>query len=123
MLTTLLKPTGGSITLAGLDPAKHQNEARKRFGIVKDMQGFQIIMNFLVMPIFVLSGALFPISILPRALTILTMLDPLSYGIDGLRTELIAVSHFGAPLDAGVLVIAVVAFLALGTHLMSKIEI
>ena len=34
MLTTLLKPTGGSITLDGLDPAKHQFEARKRFGIV-----------------------------------------------------------------------------------------
>ena len=34
MLTTLLKPTGGSITLDGLDPTKHQNEVRKRFGIV-----------------------------------------------------------------------------------------
>jgi ABC-2 type transport system ATP-binding protein len=34
MLTTLLKPTGGSIELDGLDPLKQQNEARKRFGIV-----------------------------------------------------------------------------------------
>jgi ABC-2 type transport system ATP-binding protein len=34
MLTTLLKPTSGSLTLDGLDPAKHQTEARKRFGIV-----------------------------------------------------------------------------------------
>jgi ABC-2 type transport system ATP-binding protein len=34
MLTTLLKPTAGSIELDGLDPAKHQNEVRRRFGIV-----------------------------------------------------------------------------------------
>jgi ABC-2 type transport system ATP-binding protein len=34
MLTTLLKPSGGSIELDGLDPLAHQNEARRRFGIV-----------------------------------------------------------------------------------------
>ena len=34
MLTTLLKPTSGSVELDGLDPASQQNEARKRFGIV-----------------------------------------------------------------------------------------
>src|SRR3954447_14172621 len=34
MLTTLLRPTQGTLTLDGLDPAKHQNEVRQRFGIV-----------------------------------------------------------------------------------------
>ncbi len=34
MLTTLLKPSGGSIELDGLDPLTQQNETRKRFGIV-----------------------------------------------------------------------------------------
>src|SRR6185312_5800513 len=52
---------------------------------LKDMQGFQLIMNFLVMPIFFLSGALYPLSNLPAALAVLTQLDPLSYGVDGLR--------------------------------------
>ena len=52
---------------------------------LKDMQGFQLVMNFLVMPIFFLSGALYPLSNLPTALTVLTRLDPLSYGVDGLR--------------------------------------
>ena len=51
---------------------------------LKDMQGFQLIMNFLVMPIFFLSGALFPLNNLPTALTLATRVDPLSYGIDGL---------------------------------------
>jgi ABC-2 type transport system permease protein len=91
--------------------------------VLKDMQGFQIVMNFLVMPIFFLSGALFPLSNLPKALTALTSLDPLSYGIDGLRAMLINLSHFGAPLDAAVLVVAAIIFLGLGTHLFSKIEI
>ena len=91
--------------------------------VLKDMQGFQLIMNFLVMPIFFLSGALFPLSNLPGALTALTRLDPLSYGIDGLRTALTSVSHFGAALDAAVMGGCAVAFLALGTYLFSKIEI
>jgi ABC-2 type transport system ATP-binding protein len=34
MLTTLLAPTGGTLEVDGLDPARQQNEVRKRFGIV-----------------------------------------------------------------------------------------
>src|SRR5579875_3053435 len=55
---------------------------------LENMQGFQLIMNFLVMPIFFLSGALFPLTNLPRLLAVITQLDPISYGIDGLRTVL-----------------------------------
>ncbi len=47
---------------------------------LQDMQGFQLIMNFLVMPIFFLSGALFPLANLPTPLAVATRLDPLSYG-------------------------------------------
>src|SRR5260370_2570028 len=70
---------------------------------LQDMQGFQLIMNFLVMPIFFLSGALFPLAHLPKALAIVTSLDPLSYGIDGLRGTLIGGSHFGLAMDFSVL--------------------
>jgi hypothetical protein len=52
--------------------------------IVQDMQGFQLIMNFMVLPIFYLSGALFPLTNLPRPLAIITRLDPLTYGVDAL---------------------------------------
>src|SRR5256885_7535401 len=34
MLTTLLRPTSGSLELDGLDPATHQTEVRRRFGVV-----------------------------------------------------------------------------------------
>src|SRR5574339_560905 len=70
---------------------------------LKDMQGFQLIMNFLIMPIFFLSGALFPLNNLPTALTVATRLDPLAYGVDGLRGAFIGISTMGAIVDVSVL--------------------
>ncbi|MFY9822765.1 MAG: ABC transporter permease [Thermoanaerobaculia bacterium] len=89
---------------------------------LKDMQGFQLIMNFLVMPIFFLSGALFPLNNLPKALAFVTRLDPLSYGVDGLRGALIGVTHFGIATDVAVLAGVAVGLLYLGAWRFSKIE-
>jgi ABC-2 type transport system permease protein len=91
--------------------------------VLQDMQGFQLIMNFLVMPIFFLSGALFPLNQLPKALDMITRMDPLSYGVDGLRTTLIGMSHFGLALDALVLCIVTAVLLWIGSHLFSKIQL
>ena len=90
---------------------------------LQDMQGFQLIMNFLVLPIFFLSGALFPLNNLPKALSFVTKLDPLSYGVDGLRAALIGTSHFGVIVDAVVLAVVAVGLLGLGAWRFSKIEI
>jgi ABC-2 type transport system permease protein len=90
---------------------------------LQDMQGFQLIMNFLVLPIFFLSGALFPLNNLPKALSFVTKLDPLSYGVDGLRAALIGSAHFGALVDAAVLSIVAMGLLCLGAWRFSKIEI
>jgi ABC-2 type transport system permease protein len=89
---------------------------------LQDMQGFQLIMNFLVLPIFFLSGALFPLDHLPKVLGAITTGDPLSYGIDGLRGTLIGRSHFGTATDFAVLVLVAVAMLSIGSYLFSKIE-
>jgi ABC-2 type transport system permease protein len=89
---------------------------------LRDMQGFQLIMNFLVMPIFFLSGALFPLSNLPSALHVATRLDPLTYGIDGLRAALIGLSEISVVLDVAVLAAVAVAFLLLGARAFSKIQ-
>src|SRR5262252_6719188 len=78
---------------------------------LRDMQGFQMVMNFLVMPIFFLSGALFPLSDLPTALAVATRVDPLSYGIDGLRGALIGLSHFAVVTDLAVLCVVASCFL------------
>jgi ABC-2 type transport system permease protein len=89
----------------------------------QDMQAFPIVMNFLVLPIFFLSGALFPLKNLPRALGIVTSVDPLSYGVDGLRVALLGGGYFGATIDLLVLVVVAVILLCLGAWRFSKIEI
>ncbi len=90
---------------------------------LKEMQGFQMVMNFLVMPLWFLSGALYPLHDLPTALAVLTRLDPLTYGIDGVRGTMIGVSHFGLPLDVGVLLTVGVLFVLAGAWRFSKIEV
>lgn len=91
--------------------------------VLEDMQGFQLIMSFLVMPIFFLSGALFPLSGLPPAIGAIITVNPLSYGIDGLRGTLTGNAHFGLANDLFVLSAISFAFLVIGEYLFSKIEI
>ncbi len=91
--------------------------------ILEDMQGFQLIMNFLVMPLFFLSGALFPLQGLPKALITVASINPLAYGVDGLRGTLINGAHFGLTVDFLVLSVLVIILLTIGGYLFSKIEI
>lgn len=90
---------------------------------LEDMQGFQLIMNFLVMPLFFLSGALFPLNSLPRVVEAVVKIDPLTYGVDALRKFLIGASHFPIGLDLLVLFLVTLAFLGAGSYLFSKIQI
>jgi ABC-2 type transport system permease protein len=93
--------------------------------LLTDMQGFQMIMNFLVMPLFFLSGALFPLANLPKVMAFVTSLDPLSYGVDGLRGVLIGSPYpfFGLQLDVVVLSLVTVGFIGLGTYFFSRIQL
>ena len=90
--------------------------------ILKDVQGFQLIVNFLVMPLFFLSGALFPLQGLPKMLNIIANINPLSYGVDGLRGTLANSFHFGLLSDFIVLGVIAALILALGSYLFSTIE-
>lgn len=91
--------------------------------IVQDMQGFQLIMNFMVLPIFFLSGALFPLENLPKALVIITRIDPLTYGVDAMRGALISNIQFGFSVDTIVLCLIGTAFLTTGAYLFSRIQL
>jgi ABC-2 type transport system permease protein len=91
--------------------------------LLKDMQGFQLIMNFIVMPTFFLSGALFPVDGLPNVLKIILRVNPLAYGIDGLRSTLGGIAQFGTSVDLLVLGLVTALVLALGTYLFSKIQV
>src|SRR5437660_9256767 len=76
--------------------------------MMKSLQGFQVVMNFLMMPMFFLSGALFPLTNLPGWMTWLTRLDPASYGIDPIRR--VVLSGSGSPNAYG---------LTLGGHILA----
>ena len=81
--------------------------------------GFNIIMNFLVMPMFFLSGAMYPVSSMPPALRQLTHLNPLTYGIDAFKHVLLRDSspplrpEFPVALDLAIVIAVSVVMLTL----------
>ncbi len=87
-----------------------------------NLEGFMAIMNLIVFPIFFLSGALFPIQSMPSWLRYIMYINPLTYGIDGLRGTLIGVAAFPLWLDFTVLLILCVALATLGSYFFSKME-
>lgn len=87
---------------------------------MKDMQGFGLILNLLIFPLFFLSGAIYPITILPKSVRYITMVNPLTYGVDGIRGALIGISAFPIYLDFIILGIVACIMLALGTYAFSK---
>jgi ABC-2 type transport system permease protein len=90
---------------------------------LEDMQAFPLIINFLIMPLFFLSGALFPLEGLPAALDAVVRINPLSYGVDGLRASLTGASQLGLGLDFAVMAIAGLIVVTIGTHFFKKIQI
>ena len=62
------------------------------------MEGFQVIMNFLVVPMWLLSGAFFPLRGLPWWMDALVRIDPLTYAVDALRGVVYGASPLGAAL-------------------------
>lgn len=90
---------------------------------MEDMQAFPLVMNFLVMPLFFLSGAIFPLTGLPKAIQLIIRVNPLSYGVDGIRGILSGQLHFSYQTDFFVLLLFSIAALSVGSYLFSKIEV
>jgi ABC-2 type transport system permease protein len=91
--------------------------------LLGNVQIYPLVMNFITMPIFFFSGALFPLSTLPGVLKVATRLNPLSYGVDGLRTALIGISSSSLFLDAAVLVAVAGLLMLLASYFFSRIQI
>jgi ABC-2 type transport system permease protein len=90
--------------------------------VLQDMQGFQLILNFIVQPVFFLSGALFPLTGVVSFLSIISSFNPLSYGVDAVRGSLTGVTHFGLVTDFAVLIVICAIILTIGSYLFSKVE-
>jgi len=91
--------------------------------IMEDTQGFSLIMQFIIFPTFLLSGAFFPISNLPSFLKLIAFIDPLTYGVDGLRASLIGFSQFPLFFSLLVLIIFDSIMVFLGSWLFNKTEV
>ncbi|MFP4655930.1 MAG: ABC transporter permease [Methanohalobium sp.] len=87
-----------------------------------DPEAFPLIINLVIVPIFFLSGALFPINNLPDAVTTIAKLNPLTYGVDGLRGTMIDGSDFGIVTDIGILLGITLVLLIISSHLFEKLE-
>jgi len=89
---------------------------------MQDMQIFPIIMNFIVMPLFFVSGAIFPLEALPGGVVAVAKLNPLVYGVDGLRGALTGASAYGMTADFLILILVAIILMVIGGWLFSKIE-
>ena len=91
--------------------------------VLEDMQGFGLIINFFIMPIFFLSGALFPLQGLPSVVAFLAKIDPLTFGVDAIRGTLVGGNYFPLSVDALVLMLVTASFVVIGSYLFSRIEV
>ena len=90
--------------------------------IVNDFQGFQAINQFLIFPLYFLSGAIYPLVGIPVLLKFISYVNPLSYSIDGMRAVLINSSHFGLMLDLGVMLATALVLIGFGVFTFRRIQ-
>ncbi|MEM4574653.1 MAG: ABC transporter permease [Archaeoglobaceae archaeon] len=91
--------------------------------IMTDIHGFQLIVNFFVFPIFLLSGAIFPISELPEAIVFASKLSPFTYGVDVVRWAMVGFTVFDPILDFVVIALYLFLILFLASILFSRTEV
>jgi ABC-2 type transport system permease protein len=89
---------------------------------MKSFEGFGSVVNFVIQPIFFLSGALYPIDGLPRALRVVVLLNPMSYVVDAVRGLCLGPHAFPLALDVAVTVAAALAFGALARRAFLRME-
>lgn len=91
--------------------------------IMDDMNGFVAVNNFLLIPLFFLSSALFPLDKVPEAIKIIASFNPISYAVDAIRFTLIHQSHFGIFTDLSVMLCTLLALIIFGAYRFRKIEV
>ena len=87
-----------------------------------DSEGFSLIVQFIVFPLFFLSGAIFPVAGLPGPIQYLALINPLTYGVDGLRAVLVGASTYPLVVDFGALVVSSVVMVGVGAYLFERVE-
>ena len=86
-------------------------------------EGFQLIISFLVFPLFFLSGALFPITNLPEWLAPFILINPVTYAVDGIRGVMLGISRFDLFFDFAIICLFALVMILLGTFAFKKMKI
>jgi ABC-2 type transport system permease protein len=79
-------------------------------------------MNFIILPLFFMSGALYPLDRLPHWLSIASRLDPMTYGIDLLRNALTGIHYYSVSADVLALSSFLMAMSFLSIYLFNKAD-
>ena len=91
--------------------------------MINDFQGFQLVTSFFTMPLFFLSDSIFPATILPKAVQYIIYLNPLTYGVDGLRNALIGTGTFSIWIDLLAMVISTIVMVSIAVYAFSKTDV
>lgn len=89
---------------------------------MESVEGFQLVISFLVFPMFFFSGALFPIDNLPHYLLVFTLIDPVTYAVDGLRGVLLGTAQLPVGVDFMILTGFAVMFIGVGTWCFKRLK-
>lgn len=90
---------------------------------ITDPVAFPVIMNFLILPVFFLSGAFFPIDQAPAWLTSIAYFNPMTYAVDGIRGAFGGQTLFPLWIDMAVLSLFTIAMVLLGTYLFKRMSV
>lgn len=91
--------------------------------LISDFQGFQLVTSFFTMPLFFLSDSIFPATILPKAVQYVIYINPLTYGVDGLRNALLGSGTFSVWTDLLAMVISTVILVSIAIYAFSKTDV
>jgi ABC-2 type transport system permease protein len=89
---------------------------------IDSLEGFQLIVSFVVFPLFFLSGALFPLNNLPGWLSILTKIDPATYAVDALRNAMLGIASYSFVIDVMVLTAFAIGFGVFGGYSFGRMK-
>ena len=90
---------------------------------MNSIEGFQLVVSVLMLPIVFLSGAVYPIDAIPDYIKVLAYLNPLTYAVDGSRYFLLGVSRFSILLDIFTLSILTIILLLTAILLFERLTL
>ena len=86
------------------------------------LEGFQMIVSFVVFPLFFLSGALFPLDNLPAWLKVLTAIDPATYGVSAMRESMLGIGTGGTAFNFAILTVYTAALGLFGIYSFKRMK-